>query len=127
LAVAGHRLSLTAEETRVSDAIHQKTREAGYQALDAQALAVATGAPLDVVQRLVSLLTRQKQLVRLDTLIYHPETLERLKADVRTLPSLDVSVFKTRYGVTRKFAIPLLEYLDRERITRRVGDKRIVL
>jgi selenocysteine-specific elongation factor len=75
----------------------------------------------------VSLLTRQKQLVRLETLFYHPETLERLKADVRTLPSLDVAVFKTRYGVTRKFAIPLLEYLDRERVTRRVGDKRIVL
>ena len=127
LAAAGHRLSLTAEEARVSDAIQQKTREAGYQAPDAQELAAAAGAPLDVVQRIVSLLTRQKQLVRLDTLIYHPETLERLKADVRTLPSLDVAVFKTRYGVTRKFAIPLLEYLDRERVTRRVGDKRQVI
>ena len=65
-------------------------------------------------------------LMRLDTLLYHPETLEALKADVRSLASLDVGVFKTRYGVTRKFAIPLLEYLDRERVTRRVGDKRVV-
>ena len=35
---------------------------------------------------------------------------------------LDVAAFKDRYGVTRKFAIPLLEFLDRERVTRRVGD-----
>jgi selenocysteine-specific elongation factor len=75
---------------------------------------------------MTSLLVRKKQLVRLDTLLYHPETLEALKADVKTLGSLDVGVFKTRYGVTRKFAIPLLEYLDRERVTRRVGDRRIV-
>jgi len=38
-----------------------------------------------------------------------------------------VSAFKERYGITRKFAIPLLEYLDRERVTRRVGDSRVVL
>jgi selenocysteine-specific elongation factor len=40
---------------------------------------------------------------------------------------LDVATFKERFGVTRKFAIPLLEYLDRERVTRRVGDSRVVL
>ena len=40
---------------------------------------------------------------------------------------IDVATFKERFGVTRKFAIPLLEYLDRERVTRRVGDARVVL
>jgi hypothetical protein len=34
---------------------------------------------------------------------------------------VDVAAFKERYGITRKYAIPLLEYLDRERVTRRVG------
>jgi selenocysteine-specific elongation factor len=38
-----------------------------------------------------------------------------------------VQTFKERFGVTRKFAIPLLEYLDRERVTRRVGDARLIL
>ena len=89
--------------------------------------AASTGAALELVQKMIALLVRQKRLVRLDTLLYHPETLAALKADVRTLESLDVGVFKTRYGVTRKFAIPLLEYLDRERVTRRVGDKRLVV
>jgi selenocysteine-specific elongation factor len=40
---------------------------------------------------------------------------------------VDVKTFKDTYNVTRKYAIPLLEYLDRERVTRRVGDARIVL
>ncbi|MEX2270923.1 MAG: selenocysteine-specific translation elongation factor [Vicinamibacterales bacterium] len=127
LAAAGHRMSLADDEARVSEAIQQRTREAGYQAPDAQELAGLIGAPLDIVQRIAALLVKQKQIVRLDTLLYHPDTLARLKADVRQLQSLDVAVFKTRYGVTRKFAIPLLEYLDRERVTRRVGNKRIVL
>jgi len=40
---------------------------------------------------------------------------------------LDVAMFKDRYGISRKYAIPLLEYLDRERVTRRVGDSRVVI
>jgi selenocysteine-specific elongation factor len=87
----------------------------------------------DMVQRLV----REKQLVRLDTLVLHPDALHRLKEDIRALAgsagapggrvTVDVSTFKERYGLTRKFAIPLLEWLDRERVTRRVGDQRIVI
>ena len=72
--------------------------------------------------------------MRLDTLLFHAETLAALKAEVAALkrasaepPRVDVASFKDRYGITRKFAIPLLEYLDRERVTRRVGESRIVL
>ena len=66
-------------------------------------------------------------------LLFHVEALEKLKAEVRSLKEagpgskVDVAAFKERYGITRKYAIPLLEYLDRERVTRRVGDARIVL
>ena len=42
-------------------------------------------------------------------------------------PKLGVGEFKNLTGVTRKFAIPLLEYLDRQRVTRRVGDERTIL
>jgi selenocysteine-specific elongation factor len=40
---------------------------------------------------------------------------------------MDVATFKELTGVSRKYAIPLLEYLDRERVTRRVGDAREIL
>ena len=68
--------------------------------------------------------------------MFHQDALVRLKEETRALKAataaggratVDVASFKTRYGVSRKFAIPLLEYLDRERITRRAGDERIVL
>jgi selenocysteine-specific elongation factor len=44
-----------------------------------------------------------------------------------TTPRIDVAHFKDMTGVSRKYAIPLLEYLDRERVTRRVGDAREIL
>jgi selenocysteine-specific elongation factor len=42
-------------------------------------------------------------------------------------PRIDVAEFKELTGVSRKYAIPLLEYLDRERVTKRVGDARVIL
>jgi selenocysteine-specific elongation factor len=71
--------------------------------------------------------------VRVESLLFHASALDELKANVRALKAegeharVDVATFKARYGITRKYAIPLLEYLDRERVTRRVGETRIVL
>ena len=65
--------------------------------------------------------------------MFDRRALERLEAEVRALNTgteptrIDVATFKGRYEISRKFAIPLLEYLDRERVTRRVGQQRIVL
>jgi selenocysteine-specific elongation factor len=50
-----------------------------------------------------------------------------LKASAGQGARIDVATFKERFGVSRKFAIPLLEYLDRERVTRRMGDARVIL
>ena len=41
--------------------------------------------------------------------------------------SFSIAEFKDLFAVTRKYAIPLLEFLDRQRITRRQGDRRIIL
>ena len=102
------------------------------------AVAASAGVPAPVVDRMLKLLLRQKALVRVDALIFHDEALKSLKAEVAALKTsagawagagarIDVAMFKERFGVTRKFAIPLLEYLDRERVTRRMGDSRVVL
>jgi selenocysteine-specific elongation factor len=87
------------------------------------------------VSNIVASLVRQKALVRVEGLVFHEAALARLKAEVTALKQasggtavrLDVAAFKERYGMTRKYAIPLLEYLDRERVTRRVGDSRVVI
>jgi selenocysteine-specific elongation factor len=83
-------------------------------------------------QKIVTLLLRERVLIKLsDDLVFHRDSLDLLKNQVRTMktqsPQIDVAKFKDATGVTRKYAIPLLEYLDRERVTRRVGDARQIL
>jgi selenocysteine-specific elongation factor len=130
LALAGHRVSLSGEDSRTRDEMERIFRTAGLAPPDAAALQSLVKAPAAVVDRISGLLVRQKTLVKLDALLFHADALAQLKADVRNLKAnarVDVPAFKERYGITRKYAIPLLEYLDRERVTRRVGDARVVL
>jgi len=75
---------------------------------------------------------RDRVLVKLaDDLVFHQNALQELRRILAqykvTSPKIDVARFKDLTGVSRKYAIPLLEYLDRERVTRRVGDERIIL
>ena len=134
LTLIGHHLSLSPEETRVREAIERLFRDGGLAPPDIAAVPAAAGLSAAVVDRIASLLVRQKTLIRVEALLFHAEALSRLKGEVRALREsaganarVDVAAFKARYGISRKYAIPLLEYLDRERITRRVGDARVVL
>jgi selenocysteine-specific elongation factor len=133
LALRGHQLSLSPEESRAQGRLTELFREARLAPPDVATAAGAVGTTREIADRMVGLLVRQRVLVKLDTLVFHAEALEALKADVRRLrdaadkPRVDVASFKEKYGVTRKYAIPLLEFLDRERVTRRVGDARVVL
>jgi selenocysteine-specific elongation factor len=70
--------------------------------------------------------------LRIDDFVFHADSIEKLKERVRAQKAIssriDVAVFKEiTGGLTRKYAIPLLEYLDRERVTRRVGNEREIL
>jgi selenocysteine-specific elongation factor len=132
LALPGRGVSMTPEESRAQDALVRVFRDAGLAPPDLGAAAQGAGVPLPVADRVSKLLIRQKTLVRLDTLLFHTEALETLKREVISLKSkpgarVDVAGFKERYGISRKYAIPLLEWLDRERVTRRVGDARVIL
>jgi selenocysteine-specific elongation factor len=135
LALATHRVTVAGADDRVRTAIVDAYRAGGLKPPDAAAVEAAAQAPKAIVDKLTTLLLREKVLVRLDTVIFHAGALQELKADVAGLKAaapdgratVDVAAFKERYGVTRKFAIPLLEYLDRERVTRRTGDVRLVL
>jgi selenocysteine-specific elongation factor len=134
LALVGHQLSLSPEEARAREAIERIFRDAGLAPPDVACVHEAAGLPAAIVDRITALLIRQKTLVKVEVLVFHSEALARLKEEVKAMKPpaggearVDVAGFKARYGVTRKYAIPLLGYLDRERITRRVGDARVVL
>jgi len=80
----------------------------------------------------VTLLLRDRVLIKIsDELVFHRTALEELRRQIAsrkaTSPTIDVGAFKEMTGVSRKYAIPLLEYLDRERVTKRVGDTRQIL
>jgi len=135
LALASHRVTISGEDAKAKTAIAEAYRRGALKPPDAAVVAAEAKAPPAVVERVIALLLREKTLVRLDTLIFHADALMKLKEEIAALKgaapggraTVDVSAFKDRYGVTRKFAIPLLEYLDRERVTRRTGDVRLVL
>ena len=132
LSLPGRGVTLNADEARAHAALDGIYREAGLAPPDLAAAAAAAGVSLAIADRISRLLLRQSVLVKLDTLLFHNESLARLKHDVLELKrdgtaSVDVAAFKARYGISRKYAIPLLEWLDRERVTRRAGDSRIIL
>ena len=95
---------------------------------------VITGLKVDKVraQKIVTLLLRDKVLIKIsDELVFHRSALDDLRRQILAQKSksaaIDVAAFKQLTGVSRKYAIPLLEYLDRERVTKRVGDARQIL
>jgi selenocysteine-specific elongation factor len=95
---------------------------------------VLAGLKVDGVraQKIVTLLLRDKILIKIsEELVFHQSALldlrQKIAALKTTVPKIDVARFKDMTGVSRKYAIPLLEYLDRERVTRRVGDERVIL
>jgi selenocysteine-specific elongation factor len=130
--LAGRGVELKDEEAKAKEQIEKAFASAGLKVpLMKEVLA---GLPVDRVraQKLVTLLLRDRVLVKLsDELVFHQSALQELRqilAKYKTQsPKIDVGKFKDLTGVTRKYAIPLLEYLDRERVTRRVGDERIIL
>jgi selenocysteine-specific elongation factor len=85
-------------------------------------------------RKVMQVLIDSGKLVGVDgEMFFHASALEELMQKLRSFAatksdrSIDVPTFKGLAGISRKYAIPLLEYLDRQRVTRREGDKRIVM
>ena len=135
LALPTHKANVAGAGDQVRAAIVDVYRAGGLKPPDAAAVEASVNAPRAIVDKVTTLLLREKVLVKLDAIVFHAGALQQLKEDVAALKgsapggraTVDVAAFKDRYGVSRKFAIPLLEYLDRERVTRRTGDVRLVL
>jgi selenocysteine-specific elongation factor len=133
VALATHQPGRSAEDERARRAVEELIRGGGLMPPDAPTLAREARVAPDAIERVLQGLVRDRRLLRLDGVHFHPDALERLKSEVRAwkgsaaAASIDVAAFKARYGLSRKFAIPLLEWLDRERVTRRVGETRILI
>ena len=112
-------------------AVEALYRRAGLQSPILSEAAAALRIDLKQMPGLITELLRTKQLVRLgaDNLLMHADAIAGLTAELgkRRGQTMDVAAFKAMTGLTRKLAIPLLEYLDGARVMRNAGGVRTVL
>lgn len=130
LRLAGHSITLREEEQRALESIEVAFEKARWTPPPAAEVLAKAGLDAARGRMLLEMLLRKGTLVRLaDDLIFHASALAELRALVAAHKGekFDVARFKQWTGLSRKYAIPLLEYLDRERLTRREGDQRVVL
>lgn len=125
-----HRVVLKQDEEQARAAIESSFERAGLAAPAVNDVLKASGVESSRARSILQILLRENKLVRItDDLVLHASALARLR---RTLAQkrgqrFGVPAFKEWTGISRKYAIPLLEYLDREHVTKREGDERIVI
>ena len=88
------------------------------------------GVEASRARSLLQILVRRQRLVKIsEDLLFHASAIARLTGILNDHKGQRFSVpeFKEWTQVSRKYAIPLLEFLDRSRLTRREGDSRMVL
>ena len=133
-----HSVGLSEKDAELSKRIEQLYLASGVEAptIDEAMTKVGVPAPQRTqARRIMQLLIDDRKLVRISgEMFMHANVLEDLKNRLRAYASqheperlIDVAAFKDLAGVSRKYAIPLLEYFDREQVTRRAGDKRLIL
>ena len=130
---AGSEIALRPEEAKAKEQIEAAFAAASLAVPSVQEVLQKLAVETKRAEKLLQILLREKSLVRVSPdLIFHRQALAQLKEQLFTYKKakgdrISVPLFKELTGITRKYAIPLLEYLDRERVTRRAGDERVIL
>jgi selenocysteine-specific elongation factor len=125
-----HRRVFKEEEEQARAKIEAAFENAGLAAPAVDEVLAKAGLEPARARTLLEILLREKRLQRIGAdLVLHRSAIEQLRASLaqRKGTRFQVSAFKEWTGVSRKYAIPLLEFLDREHVTRRVGEERIIL
>jgi selenocysteine-specific elongation factor len=130
---AGSTISLDPEEARAKEQIEKAFATAGLAVPAVKEVLSKLPVETKRAEKILQILLRDKNLVRVTPeLIFHRDALAQLRDRLSVFKKtkgerISVPIFKELTGITRKYAIPLLEYLDRERVTRRAGDERVIL
>ncbi len=126
----GHTLVLREDEEEARGSIERAFEQAGLAAPAMAEVLAKSGVEPKRARSLLEILLRERRLVRVnEELVFHCSALEELRRMLapRRGTRFQVGAFKEWTGISRKYAIPLLEFLDREHVTRREGDQRLVL
>jgi selenocysteine-specific elongation factor len=129
----GAAVRLDTDEASTKTQIESAFAEAGLTVPAVKEVLAKVPVDPKRADQILHLLLRDKILLRITPeLVFHRDALAHLKTRLAKYKKekgdrISVPAFKDLTGVTRKYAIPLLEFLDRERITRRAGDERVIL
>jgi selenocysteine-specific elongation factor len=130
LDIPGRSKTLGGAEGELARAIEKRFEDAGLQPPPVSEIINEKNYKPKMIEGVIGFLVKQATLVRLADGIYvHRNALAaaREKIGARKGETIDVGQFKDFFGLSRKIAIPLLEYFDREGVTKRVGDSRKIL
>ena len=126
----GRGEELTTEESQLAERILQRLDEGGLTPPSPQEICAALGAKKSIFDGVLRYLHQRKRIARLPQGLFLAQSqLDRLGGDLANSDwtRFTVGEFKARFGLTRKWAIPLLEHLDQTGQTRRDGDAREVI
>jgi selenocysteine-specific elongation factor len=130
LRLASHKVTFQQDESAALEKIETAFADAGLAVPSTAEVLAKAGVDPARAKSLLAILVKQQKLVKAaDELLFHSTAIARLKEIVGAHKgeTFTVPEFKDWTGISRKYAIPLLELLDRERVTRREGDARIAL
>lgn len=129
--LADFSIRLNERQQRLAERVAQVIREGQATPPPVSLVAQQVGAPPDAVRAMIGGLLEMGVLVQVgEELFFHQEVIEELaelvRRTIREKGSLSVGEFRDLTGSSRKFVVPLLEYFDNIRLTRRVGDVRVL-
>jgi selenocysteine-specific elongation factor len=129
--LASHAIRLSPEQQRVVDGVEGEFRHAGAAPPSPEEALARQGVQGDERHELFHLLVADRRLVRVkESLYFHAEALQsiqdRLVSYLREKKEIGPGDVKDLLGITRKYAIPLMEYFDAQRVTVRQGERRVL-
>ena len=129
--LAAHELRLSAVQQTAVDRLEREFREAAAAPPSAEEALGRAGLAGDEEHELFQLLVESRKLVRVkESLFFHTAALDaiqdKLVAMLRERKEIGPGDIKDLLGISRKYAIPLLEYFDARRVTTRVGERRVL-
>ncbi len=129
IALEGRKPRLSHTEKALKEQAERAIAEGGYQPPDLTALQEQAGARASVLPDLLTLLVEEGRIVEINKDLYLSAETEadlrgRVQERLRTGNGLTMAELRDLLATTRRFAVPIGEYLDRIGLTRREGDLR---
>jgi selenocysteine-specific elongation factor len=128
---AGHSVQLAGRQEELKGSIEQEYLSGGFQPPDLEKVYEKFSIQKAQEKQLINVLLEEKKLVRVKgDMFFHGENLremeQKIKGFLKQYGAISPGEFKELFSISRKYAIPLLEYFDSKKITMRMGDKRIL-